>query len=226
MKKLIFLILSFLIFGLAFADEPTPLLRTMKPGEKITLKGMFCIFSGTPPNIRFVTGENKIIGIETGEDCENEDVRRILTLQQKNNCVYEAECVFEYLGNENLAYYKNPLMCFSAAKIKILNCKIQTADFEITIKNPKLAKKSRQLKADVQIFNASNESAEYSNQNLFVAAGGKNYRAHSDSPASNLIDFAFIEIPAKSSVKQKVCFFTEDIAVLELWFDTEFSYGE
>ena len=83
MKKLILLILYSLIFTPIFAEEPMPLSRAMKTGEKTTLQGTFCIFNGTPPNVRFVTDENKIIGVGTEEDCENEDVSKILSFQQK-----------------------------------------------------------------------------------------------------------------------------------------------
>ena len=115
-------------------------------------------------------------------------------------------------------------MCFSAVKIKILNCKIQTDDFQIMVRNPKFEKKSKRLKAEIEVFNASNESARYSNQNLFVTVAGKKYRTYLDSPVSNSVDFAFVEIPSKSSVKRKVCFFMEDTAVFDLWLGMGFSY--
>ncbi len=229
MKKTLFLvIMAFALAVCASADNAlSPVFYKMKAGDKISLKGNFCVFNGSAPNVRFVTDDNKILGVGKEESCSNEDVNKILSLQVENDAVYEVEAVFEYAGNVNLEYYKNTLMCFTVRKIKILGLRIASGNLKITVRNPKYNKKRKMLKAELEIANAANSPASYSNQYLFLEKNGKSYRAYLDSPASSVIDFASVEIPPGSSVKKKIYFVMEEDASSDnIWYDMKPSYVE
>ena len=218
MKKTLFLvIMAFALAVCASADNAlSPVFYKMKAGDKISLKGNFCVFNGSAPNVRFVT-----------ESCSNEDVNKILSLQVENDAVYEVEAVFEYAGNVNLEYYKNPLMCFTVRKIKILGVRIASGGLQITVRDSRYNKKKKTLKAEIEIVNAAKSLASYSNQYLFLEKNGKSYRAYLDSPASSVIDFASVEIPPGSSVKKKIYFVMEEDASSDnIWYDMKPSYVE
>ena len=229
MKKTLFLvIMAFALAVCASADNAlSPVFYKMKAGDKISLKGNFCVFNGSAPNVRFVTDDNKILGVGKEESCSNEDVNKILSLQVENDAVYEVEAVFEYAGNVNLEYYKNPLMCFTVGKIKILGLRIASGGLQITVRDPKYNKKKKTLKAEIEIANAEKSLASYSNQYLFLEKNGKSYRAYLDSPASSVIDFASVEIPPGASVKKKIYFVMEEDASSDnIWYDMKPSYVE
>ena len=228
MKKGLFLLAFALVFAVcASADKaPSPLISKMKVGDKISLKGNFCLFNGSAPNVRFVTEDNKVLGIGKEESCDNEDVNRILSLQRESGNAYEVEAFFEYVGNVNLGYYENPLMCFSVRKIKMLGLRIASGNLEIALRNPKFNKKRKMLKAEIEIFNGANDAESYSNQYLFLEKNGKRHRAYLDSPASNMMDFAFVEIPSKTSVRKKIYFvMDEDASFDNVWYGMNVSYS-
>lgn len=113
--------LFFVIFPMnLFAEEFEPFSRQLKEGDEIILKGHFSIWNGQPPNIRFITAENKVMGIGEEEDYPNETVERIIAAQMESNVLYETKVVLQYIGEISIPYYGKPLMCFDVRKIKIL----------------------------------------------------------------------------------------------------------
>ncbi len=119
MKKTLFLvIMAFALAVCASADNAlSPVFYKMKAGDKISLKGNFCVFNGSAPNVRFVTDDNKILGVGKEESCSNEDVNKILSLQVENDAVYEVEAVFEYAGNVNLDSPASSVIDFASVEI-------------------------------------------------------------------------------------------------------------
>ena len=119
-KRIMFLLISIFSINL-FADKfPIPLSRNMKEGDKITLKGTFGSWNGQPPNIRFITDDNQIIGIGKEENYPNKTIEYILETQEKSNVLFETEVALEYIGEMFISYYEQPLMCFNILEIKIL----------------------------------------------------------------------------------------------------------
>ena len=206
-------------------NEQKPFSQNLKAKDKITLSGSFCIYNGTAPNIRFVTKDNKIIGIGTEELSDNEEVNKIVKFQLENNVIYETEVEFEYKEKINLDYYSEPLMCFSIKKIKILNCKLYLEDIVITIKNPKFNKQTKKLQLEMECLNTTNLPIKYSNKNLRLKYKSTESRAYLDSIASNQIDFDFIEIPANFSIKNKIYFVIEESKSFDdVWYNMRISY--
>ena len=124
-KRIIFLL--FLIFSInLFADEfPKPFSRNIKEGDKVTLKGTFSSWNGSPPNIRFITDDNQIIGIGKEENYPNKTIEYILKTQEKSNVLFETEVALEYIGEMFISYYEQPLMCFNVVEVKILRKKVR-----------------------------------------------------------------------------------------------------
>lgn len=118
LSKKAFVIVCFLATLTAlFAEEFEHFSKPLNEGDEIILKGSFCTWNGFPPNIRFITAENKLIGIGKDENYHNKKVEEILAVQRKSNVLYETEVTLQYIGE--VFYYDKPLMCFAVIKIKI-----------------------------------------------------------------------------------------------------------
>ena len=155
MKRLICIFFS-LLFLLAFIyaeNEPVPFRKNMKIGKTITLTGSFVLFNGSQPNLRFVTDDNKIIGIGTDEEYCNEIVNTIVSRQVKTRTLYRCEAIFNYIGDVKVPYYEQPLMCFTVYDIKIKTCCIENENIKININLLKFNTKTKQLKCNIEIFN-------------------------------------------------------------------------
>ena len=208
MKRLICIFFS-LLFLLAFIyaeNEPVPFRKNMKISKTITLTGSFVLFNGSQPNLRFVTDDNKIIGIGTNEEYCNEIVNTIVSRQVKTRTIYRCEAIFNYIGDVKVPYYEQPLMCFTVYDIKIKTCCIENENIKININLLKFNTKTKQLKCNIEIFNLKDFPINYSNMFLNLKYDGENYRAYMDSSTSNRIDFSKIEIPTKEKIKENIYF--------------------
>ena len=208
MKRLICIFFS-LLFLLAFIyaeNEAVPFRKNMKIDKTITLTGSFVLFNGSQPNLRFVTDDNKIIGIGTDEEYCNEIVNTIVSRQVKTRTIYRCEAIFNYIGDVRVPYYEQPLMCFTVYDIKIKTCCIENENIKININLLKFNTKTKQLKCNIEIFNLKDFPINYSNMFLNLKYDGENYRAYMDSSASNRIDFSKIEIPTKEKIKENIYF--------------------
>ena len=117
----VFIVFALIILPGFAGNEPLPFSAKLMRGDKITLRGNFVLFNGYPPNVRFVTQDNKIIGVGTEEICDNKEVLSIINQQINKTEIYDVEVEFEYLENVNIIYYTEPLMCFNPKKIKFLD---------------------------------------------------------------------------------------------------------
>ena len=208
MKKLFILLFTLSFFIFFACSESDPFSKALSPGDTITLKGSFQVYNGMPPNIRFVTEQNEVIGIGTEETCDNETVNDIIKNQIDSGCIIKTKTVFKY---EEVQYYDPPLMCFSVENVKILSAEILPENLNIKISKIKFNKKKNWVKAQIEISNDSNETQKFSNEFLFFNYKGKSYRAYLDSIATNVIDFDFIEIPAGKKIKRDIYFAVEDL---------------
>ncbi len=208
MKKLIFtffIFLYLLVFTYA-GNEIVPFSKNMKIGESVTLSGSFVVFNGWQPNIRFITDSNKIIGIGTDEEYCNKVVNDIVLHQIKTETIYRCEAKFNYIDSVKIHYYDRSLMCFAVSDIKIKSCFIEKENEKINIDFLKFNPKTKQLKCKVEIFNPNDFPINYSNMFLNLKYEGENLRAYIDSPASNIIDFTKIKIPANENFEETVYF--------------------
>ncbi|MBP5437182.1 MAG: hypothetical protein J6Y30_04290 [Treponema sp.] len=224
MKKLSLLVLLLLLFcSKTFADSETPLRKKMKAGESIVLTGSFVLWNGFPPNVRFLTNGNKVIGIGKDEEYSNEAVEKIISLQLKSGNIYTCQAKFTYIGDADLPpnYFDAPLMCFTLSEVRVKACCIEKDGIKIDISSFSFDKKSRRLKCSLEISNLSKLPASYSNMFLCIGHDGKKYRAYKYSPASNTIDFSEVELPANGKLKESVYFnfdAAEEMNLLNLEF--------
>ncbi|MBQ1591454.1 MAG: hypothetical protein II077_05395 [Treponema sp.] len=227
MKKTYFLFLFLLLFCYKiFADSETALRKKMKTGESIELTGSFVLWNGFPPNVRFQTCGNKIIGIGKDEEYSNEAVERIISRQLESGCVYTCRAKFTYIGDADLPpdYYDAPLMCFTVSDLKIEAACMEIGGIKIDIGSLKFDKKLRRLKCRLEVSNLGKQPLGYSNMFLYLRYDGKKLRAYKDSPASNMIDFSKVEIPSNGKLKEAVYFnFDDDVqmdfARLEFFYE-------
>ena len=229
MKKTAFLFLLLLLFCsriFASASEETPFSKKMKIGESLVLTGSFVLWNGWPPNVRFQTCGNKIIGIGKDEEYSNEAVERIISRQLESGCVYTCRAKFTYIGDADLPpdYYAAPLMCFTVSDLKIEAACMEIGGIKIDIGSLKFDKKLRRLKCRLEVSNLGKQPLGYSNMFLCLRYDGKNFRAYKDSPASNMIDFSKVEIPSNGKLKEAVYFnFDDDVqmdfARLEFFYE-------
>ena len=120
MKSKLMIFCFFATLTALFAEDFVPFSKSLNEGDEIILNGSFCTWNGFPPNIRFITAENKLIGIGKDEDYRNKIVEEILAVQRKSNVFYETQVTLRYIGEADTLYYDKPLMCFAVTKIKIL----------------------------------------------------------------------------------------------------------
>ena len=208
-----------------FADGETPLRKRMKTGESIVLTGSFVLWNGWPPNVRFLTDGNKVIGIGKDEEYSNEAVEKIISLQLKSGNIYTCQAKFTYIGDADLPsdYYDAPLMCFTLSDVRVKACCIEKDGIKIDISSFNFDKKSRRLKCSLEISNLSKLPASYSNMFLCIGHDEKKYRAYKYSPASNTIDFSEVELPANGKLKESVYFNFAAAEEMNL-FNLEFFY--
>ena len=102
-------------------EEPHPLSLNLNVGDTVTLRGYFCNFNGWPPNIRFVTDQNEIIGIGMEEWYDDPLVQNILDNQEEAEVVFQTKSIFKYQGNVDIQYYDRPLMCFSVESVEFID---------------------------------------------------------------------------------------------------------
>lgn len=105
----------------AFENEPQPFFANLNVGDTVTLRGYFCNFNGWPPNIRFVTDQNEIIGIGMEEWYDDPLVQNILDNQEEAEVVFQTKSIFKYQGNVDIQYYDRPLMCFSVESVEFID---------------------------------------------------------------------------------------------------------
>ena len=105
----------------AFEKEPQPFFANLNVGDTVTLRGYFCNFNGWPPNIRFVTDQNEIIGIGMEEWYDDPLVNNILDNQANAEIIFQTKSLFKYQGNVDIQYYDKPLMCFSVESIDFID---------------------------------------------------------------------------------------------------------
>lgn len=102
-------------------EEPHPLSLNLNVGDTVTLRGYFCNFNGWPPNIRFVTDQNEIIGIGMEEWYDDPLVQNILDNQANAEIIFQTKSIFKYQGNVDIQYYDRPLMCFSVESVEFID---------------------------------------------------------------------------------------------------------
>ena len=195
----------------------------MKAGESIVLTGSFVLWNGFPPNVRFLTDGNKVIGIGKDEEYSNEAVEKIISLQLKSGNIYTCQAKFTYIGDADLPpnYYDAPLMCFTLSEVRVKACCIEKDGIKIDISSFNFDKKSRRLKCSLEISNLGKLPVGYSNMFLCIGHNGKKYRAYKYSPASNTIDFSELELPANGKLKESAYFnfdAAEEMNLLNLEF--------
>ena len=225
-RKILLVLFLFLLSLPGFTgDNQNAFYKNIKAGDKIVLKGYFCIYNGFPPNVRFVTQDCRIIGIGKGEASDNEEVDKIIDVQLKNNIIYEAEVEFKYIETIKVDDFQDSLMCFSVSKIKILSYTINYEKLTIKIQNLKLNEKKGKLTAKLEIFNSSSSPSEYTNKNLFIK--NTKHRAYEDTPASVVVDFEYIQIPPQTAVQRNIYFFPEDFEnSSNAWYDMIITYSD
>jgi hypothetical protein len=95
-------------------DEAQPTKYQLKLDEEIVLKGKFELWNGWPPNLRFATKDNLILGIGRNEQ-ESEMPKEFKSIEELSK--YEVEVRLRYIGEVNIPYYDVPLQCFKVVKI-------------------------------------------------------------------------------------------------------------
>ncbi|MBO7638936.1 MAG: hypothetical protein J6S91_08170 [Treponema sp.] len=105
----------------AFEKESQPFFANLNVGDTVTLQGYFCNFNGWPPNIRFVTDQNEIIGIGMEEWYDDPLVNNILDNQANAEIIFQTKSLFKYQGNVDIQYYDRPLMCFSVESVEFID---------------------------------------------------------------------------------------------------------
>ena len=114
-KKFSWLILVIAVSGSIFAiDQPKPMMANLKIGDRLELDGELILFNGWPPNIRFVTIKNEIVGIGTGESAYvPEEIEGYLAKEYENKLTLEVR----FIRAVKLPYYEQLLPCFEIVKI-------------------------------------------------------------------------------------------------------------
>jgi hypothetical protein len=107
----------------AMTGDPLPMQKNIKVNQKITLDGALIIFNGWPPNLRFVTADNFVIGIGKNEDIDLPE-QVVKFLRPENEIVGRLE--LKYIGSVTIPYYDNPLLCFDIVKFLKLKVKKRT----------------------------------------------------------------------------------------------------
>ncbi|MBR6153658.1 MAG: hypothetical protein IKQ43_04400 [Treponema sp.] len=102
-------------------NEPQPFFANLNVGDTINLRGYFVVFNGYPPNVRFVTDQNEIIGIGMEEWYDDPLVQNILDNQVNAEIIFQTKSIFKYEGSVDIQYYDKPLMCFSVESIEFID---------------------------------------------------------------------------------------------------------
>ena len=111
--KIFFSILLFLpsIILAQRPPDPDPLVLKLKKNAVVEFTGELVKWNGWPPNLRFITDSNKVIGIDYDH----------LLSRLKDSLVIregiEGRFRFKFIGKTRLPYYSMPLLMFKIENI-------------------------------------------------------------------------------------------------------------